>query len=213
MRDGRVPRLLVAVALLSASAPPLRAQSAEGLRVGATASPPAPRQSAARADSLTPQPPITPRRAFLTSLVMPGVGQAALNRPYAGGVFLLVEALSLTMLHRSAEDLRLARRFSRDSMPSAYQTDPVTGVVARDSLGNAIVTEWQRSRYSAGWVRTRRLHVEDWVAVLFFNHLFAGADAFVAAQLWDLPEKVSLRPTPFGPALTATLRFGAPPRR
>lgn len=195
-------------------APAAGAQSAEGLRVGAggagtTANP----QAAVRADSLERRPPITPRRAFLTSLAMPGVGQAALDRPYAGGVFLLVEALSLTMLHRSAEDLRLARRFSRDSMPSAFQTDPVTGIVARDSLGNAIVTDWQRSRFSPGWVRTRRLHVEDWLAVLFFNHLFAGADAFVAAQLWDLPDKVSLRQTPFGPALSATLRFGRPAKR
>ena len=39
-------------------------------------------------------------------------------------------------------------------------------------------------------MRTRRLHYEDWLAVLVFNHLIAGADAYVAAQLWDLPGKV-----------------------
>jgi hypothetical protein len=213
VRERRALVLLAAIGAVMVGAPHVYAQSAEGLRVGAANAASSAPASVLRADSLAPRPPITPRRAFLTSLVMPGVGQAALDRPYAGGVFLLVEALSLTMLHRSAEDLRIARRFSRDSMPSAFQTDPVTGIVARDSLGNAIVTDWQRSRYSPAWVRTRRLHVEDWMAVLFFNHLFAGADAFVAAQLWDLPEKVSLRPTPFGPVLTATLRFGAAPRR
>jgi hypothetical protein len=55
--------------------------------------------------------------------------------------------------------------------------------------------------------------VEDWVAVLFFNHLFSGADAYVAALLWDLPEKVSLVQTPMGPALSTRLWFGRPRRR
>ena len=56
-------------------------------------------------------------------------------------------------------------------------------------------------------MRTRRLHYEDWIAVLIFNHLFAGADAFVAAQLWDLPGKVAIRQTPFGPLIQASFRF------
>ena len=54
-------------------------------------------------------------------------------------------------------------------------------------------------------VRARRTHYEDWLAVLVFNHLIAGADAYVAAQLWDLPDKVAIRQTPFGPAIAATL--------
>ena len=33
----------------------------------------------------------------------------------------------------------------------------------------------------------RKTHVEDWEAALVFNHLISAADAFVAAQLWDLP--------------------------
>ncbi len=162
---------------------------------------------------IEPGAPITPRRAFFSSLLLPGTGQSALDRPYAGGVFMLIEAVALTMIHRSAEDARIAKGFSRDSMPLSYQTDPVTGIVARDTLGNAIITSWQPSRYDAAIARGRRLHVEDWVAVLFFNHLFSGADAYVAALLWDLPDKVSLVQTPMGPALTTRLWFGRPRRR
>lgn len=158
-------------------------------------------------------PPISPRRAFLTSLLLPGVGQAQLDRPYAGGVFLLVEAVALVLIQRSVEDLRIAQRFAGDSVPLRYQVDPITGVVARNTDGEPIVAEWRANRYTESWVRTRRLHLEDWTALLLFNHLFAGADAFVAAQLWDLPDKVGLRQTPFGPALVATFRFGRAPRR
>jgi hypothetical protein len=63
------------------------------------------------------------------------------------------------------------------------------------------------SRYDDDLIRTRRLHVEDWLAVVAFNHLFAGADAFVSAQLWDLPIRLSAAPTANGPLFVATLRF------
>jgi hypothetical protein len=202
----RVRRALYGLLLLPAM---LAAQSVEDRQVGARAlaTPDSADQAA------TPRAPITPRRAFLASLLLPGAGQAKLDRPFAGGLFLLVEAAALTMVHRSAEDLRIARRFAGDSVPLTYQTDPVTGVVARDPDGRPIVATWERSRYTLAAARTRRLHLEDWTAVLIFNHLFAGADAFVAAQLWDLPERLEVRQTPGGLALIARIPFGAAPRR
>ena len=67
---------------------------------------------------------------------------------------------------------------------------------------------WSVSRYSAARVRARRTHYEDWIAVLIFNHLIAGADAYVAAQLWDLPARVGVRADPRGrPAVVASLKF------
>jgi hypothetical protein len=47
-------------------------------------------------------------------------------------------------------------------------------------------------------VKARRLHYEDWVAMLIFTHLFSGADAFVSAHLRDLPRQVELRRLPSG---------------
>jgi hypothetical protein len=55
--------------------------------------------------------------------------------------------------------------------------------------------------------RSRKLHVEDWTAAIIFNHLIAGADAFVGAQLWDVPTRVSMVPTQQGLALVTTIRF------
>lgn len=159
----------------------------------------------ADADSLTP--PISPRRAFLYSFLFPGAGQAALGRAGAGGTFFLVEVAALALVHRSAEDLRIARAFRHDSIPLRYQYDPMSGVVARGTDGEPVVAEWSRARYDSTWVKTRRLHYEDWLAVLFFNHLFAGADAFVAAQLWDLPGKVAIRRTPYGSVISLAFPF------
>jgi hypothetical protein len=196
-------RLTVVAALASATTSATSAQQLDSARAGIRA--PVAAQSAARARE--DEPPISPRRAFLYSSLVPGAGQARLDRSFAGGMFFLIEATTLVLVHRSAEDLRIARRFSGDSMPLTYQVDPVTGIVARDTNGAPIVATWSQPRYDAAWVRTRRLHYEDWLAVLFFNHLFAGADAFVAAHLWDLPGKLAVRQTPFGPLINASFSF------
>lgn len=215
-RRGR-PLVLALLLLVTPLGAELGAQRQEGTRAGVSL--PSAAQAidtvsvAIAAPDNEPKAPITPGRAFRLSLVLPGAGQAQLDRPYAGGVFLLIEAISLAMLHRSAEDLQLARSFRGDSMPARYQVDAITGLAARDTLGNPIVAEWNVPRYTDAFVRTRRLHLEDWMAVLIFNHLFAGADAYVAAQLWDLPGKVALQQLPFGPAVAYTLQFGRSPRR
>jgi hypothetical protein len=147
-------------------------------------------------DSLLSRPPVTPRKAFLQSVLVPGLGQSSLDRRYTGAAFFLVEALSIAFVHRTAEDLRTAKAFLGDSVPLTYQLDPATGIAQRDGKGDPIVATWQKSSYTADLVRARKLQLEDWVAVLIFNHLVAGADAFVAAQLWDLPQHVKFRAFP-----------------
>jgi hypothetical protein len=90
------------------------AQEVGGTRAGVTRpdSVPGPRPVLAAIPVDTANaPPISPRRAFLLSLAIPGAGQARLNRVYAGGVFLLVEVASLALVHRASEDLRIARSF------------------------------------------------------------------------------------------------------
>ena len=190
----RTSRLILAIAVVGALAAfagaprTLPAQQADSARAGIGA------------------PPISPRRAFLYSLLLPGAGQATLDRATAGGMFFLIEAVGLVLVHRSAEDLRIARTFAGDSMPLRYATDPVTGLPARTSTGGLQVAEWSVPRYTDAYVRTRRLHYEDWLAVLVFNHLFAGADAFVAAQLWDLPVRIGVMPTATGARISASVR-------
>jgi len=113
-----------------------------------------------------------------------------------GAGFFLVEAFAIGLIHRTADDLRLARAFRRDSLPLRYAIDEATGAAQLDANGNPVVAAWDPAPYSDALVRARRLQLEDWTAVLLFNHLIAGAEAFVAAQLWDLPQHVELRATP-----------------
>lgn len=148
------------------------------------------------APAVAPTPPVAPGRAFLQSLVVPGLAQSRLDRP-TGALFVAVEALAVTMLAKSNYDLRVARAFSRDSTPASYELDAATGLPRRDpETGALVVATWRGPRYTEGRVRARRTHVEDWRALLVFNHLFAALDAFVSAQLWDLPGRVEWQAAP-----------------
>ena len=129
------------------------------------------------------EPPISPRRAFLSSLLVPGLGQARLDRPAAGALFVTVELAAMTMVAKSAYDLRAAKSFRADSVVLSYPVDTATGLpTTRPVRGEG--------PFPNDLVRARRLHLEDWLAVIAFNHLIAGAEAFVAANLWDLPAQV-----------------------
>ena len=191
-----LPTLVLALALtlpIAAMPAPVFAQRAADTRAGV---------------SDTTRPPITPTRAFLYSLAIPGLGQARLDRPLVGAGFFFVEAFAIALVHRTADDLRIARSYRRDSIPLRFAVDQSTGVVQLDGKGNAVVAAWEPSYYSDAMVRARRLQLEDWSAVLVFNHLIAGAEAFVAAQLWDLPQHVKLRASPVRGGLALSASFG-----
>jgi hypothetical protein len=144
-------------------------------------------------------PPISPTRAFLTSLLIPGLGQARLDRGSAGALFATVELGALAMIRRTNEQVREARRFLNDSLPTDF-------TVGED--GTLQPTSRAPGGFTPALVRRRRLHLEDWLAVLAFNHLLSGADAFVAAQLWDLPAAVSIFPNAAGGAsVVATIHW------
>jgi hypothetical protein len=178
---------LVAV-LLGVGSLAARAQRVDSARVAAR--PPAP-DTAARP---SPQPPLSPRRAFLYSLVLPGYGQSILGRPAAGAIFVLTESIAIAMLRESMADLAEARALRTDSLV----------VVGFDPHGVPIKAP---SPYTDALVQVRRGHVEDWVAFLVANHLFAAADAYVGAHLWDLPSQISIRPTSTGTVVAARLTW------
>jgi hypothetical protein len=209
---GHAPsrRLLALLALPLAVAPSRAlAQHADSARVAprVDTSRVAPRRDTARTapavarspgDSiraLLPKPPLSPRRAFLFSLAIPGYSQSVLRRPTAGAIFVLTEAISLAMLRESAADLRQARRFRTDSLV-VIGVDPTTGTEITQASG-----------YTQELIDVRRGHVEDWTAFIIANHLLAAADAYVAAHLWDLPAQVSLGRTPAGMVVAATVHW------
>ena len=125
--------------------------------------------------------PLSPKRAFLYSLLLPGYSQSVLGRHRAGALQLAFEAASIIMIRQSAADVREARRMQADSITISFV----------DAAG---LPGLQRvpSPFTASLVRSRRSHLEDWIAVLLANHLFSAADGYVAALLWDLPAEVSV---------------------
>jgi hypothetical protein len=131
------------------------------------------------------KPPIGPRRAFLFSFLVPGYSQSVLGRNKAAATFMLIEAVSITMIRESAADAHEARRMANDTVVVSYGP-------------KGVPAETSGPRFSNAEVKTRDAHVEDWVALLVANHLFAGADAFVAAHLWDVPAHAGLRLLPGG---------------
>jgi hypothetical protein len=180
-------RVLAFVTLALAALPrDAQAQRTDSARAGAT-----------RTTERPPRPPLSPRRAFLTSLVLPGYAQAVLGRPNAAALFILTEAVGLLMVRETTTELRQARRLQADSVP-VYFVNPTTGVPD---------TVYGQGRYSSALVRSRRAHLEDWIAALVANHVIAGADAFVAAHLWDVPIQVGFRSADGSAELAARYRW------
>ena len=171
MRAQSSIALLLGMTAVVASTAPARAQQRDTVPVAVSGPRPELR------------PPISPRRAFLYSLIAPGYSQSVLGRHRAGALQLTFEAVALTMIRISAADVREARRMVADSVIVSYV----------DENGNPAV-RFQRTNFPSSLVRSRQAHLEDWIAVLLANHLFSAADGYVAALLWDLPAEVAVRP-------------------
>jgi hypothetical protein len=150
----------------------------------------------ARQDSVTP--PISPKRALIYGLLAPGAAQSVLGQHKSAAAFVLMEAITLGMIRESAADVHEAKRFAHDSIVVSYV----------DEQGNALPAPIVRPpHFDSTFVRARRAHVEDWIAVLVANHLFSGADAFVSANLWDVRAHVGLRAVPNGAVLGARIEW------
>jgi hypothetical protein len=135
------------------------------------------------------KPPIPPGRAFLYSLLLPGLGQAKLDRPTLAAMFFTIEVVSIVQARQAAIDLAYAHKHHGDSAVAHDST--VNGVVQIDTATGKPIEILAHNPYSSDRVNARGVHLEDWIAALIFNHLISGADAFVAANLWDLPQRVT----------------------
>lgn len=175
--------------------PAAEAQRTDTARVAA-------QQPRAARDTLGP--PISPRRAFLLSLAVPGLGQAALDRGTAGAIFVATEAASIAMIRKTLHDLRLAKA-APDSIVVDYERDGSGLIVIDPQTG--LPTPIYEPHLLVSRVRARRTHLEDWIVLLVFNHFFAGADAFVAAHLWEVPARVSMTAQPGGLALAVRVAW------
>jgi hypothetical protein len=198
-----IPALLCIALFCPQSAP---AQQRDSARAGVGAPQTQPAQPSPR--DTTPRPPMSPRRAFLTSLILPGYAQTVFGRDRAAMLFTVIEIGSIGMARKSALDLAEAKALPRDSVVATYQIDPATGMAVIDpGTGLPIPETWVRSRFTDDRIKARRTHYEDWVAVIVFNHLFAGADAYVAANLWDFRTNIGVVASPRSAVIYASVRL------
>jgi hypothetical protein len=117
--------------------------------------------------------------------------QLRFHRPAAAAIFLVAEAGSVGMSVKSWNDLRKAKNARADTVGTPV-LDGQGNPVIDPETGQPRVDYAPRNPNLAGRVRARRSHLEDWIAVVVFNHLFAGADAFVAANLADFDANVQV---------------------
>jgi hypothetical protein len=57
----------------------------------------------------------------------------------------------------------------------------------------------------AGHVDGKSQEAQDWLTLWIFNHLFAGAEAFVSAHLQDFPTDLRIRAVPGGVGVSFSL--------
>ena len=80
----------------------------------------------------------------------------------------------------------------------------MTGGVFLAFEGIAVTMVW-KSGWQLDFARTRGKYVkshvqeqQDWITLLVFNHLMAGAEAYVSAHLWDFPAGLEIQRMPDG---------------
>jgi hypothetical protein len=111
----------------------------------------------------TTRPPISPRRAFLYSLLVPGSAQSLLQRPHVGALFFGFEVAGIALATKAASDLRYARAHARDSIILRYEVDAITGLPVLDEDGNPIAqddaTRALRAAHAAFWLSPQTISV------------------------------------------------------
>jgi hypothetical protein len=135
--------------------------------------------------------PLSPRAALVKGLLVPGLAQHQLYRRKASYLFVATELGAIGMTIKSKIDLDEATAARRDTTietvlgPGGLPViDPDTGLPQTRGV--------PKNKNLADRRRARRTHLEDWLAVIVFNHLFSGADAWVAANLADFDANVNV---------------------
>jgi hypothetical protein len=146
--------------------------------------------------------PLSPRAALVRSLLVPGLGQFQLYRPKAAALFVGTELGAIGMAVKSKFDLDEATAARRDT---TIQTvlGPTGQPVVDPETGLPKTIGVPKNKNLADRRRARRTHLEDWLAAIVFNHLFSGADAWVAANLADFNTNVNVSASGRGVSVAA----------
>jgi hypothetical protein len=182
--DGTAPRVFQSVPGIAATAHGPAAQAQSALQEVAS---------------------VSPRGAFLRSLVLPGWGHAAAGAPGRAAFYVAAQGGTYWMLARSLIRQRSAARY-RDAEFDLVAAELQARGVASDSLAR-LATDDPRVERWAELVDIRGDQVEDWLALGIFLSLLGATDALVSAHMADYPEPLALRVGP-GPRGTGGWQVG-----
>jgi hypothetical protein len=133
---------------------------------------------------------VTPRGAFLRSLLVPGWGHVEAGAPTRAAFYVAAQGGSWWMLGRSMVRRAEARRtvaWVRDEVRAELMAQ---GVSSPDSLRLALDADPRVERWDE-LVEIRGEQVEDWVALGLFLTLLSATDALVAAHMADYPDPLT----------------------
>lgn len=140
---------------------------------------------------------ITPRGAFLRSMVVPGWGHAEVGSYVRGGFYFSAQSTTVFMLlktqsrlARARDRLDLMETVVRRRLEASGVTDPIA---LEQAVGEDLRVEDLRALEIS-----RAEQRQDWMALGIFLVFLGGADAFVSAHLADFPAAVDIGPTPAG---------------
>lgn len=158
---------------------------------------------------------VSPRSAFIRSLLVPGWGQFSVGSYKHGAVFIALQGTSAFMVVRTqirvneAEDLLDRRtRAAEDSLNNLIATDSAAARRLSDpEVFEAAVDSTPGVRRARGLIESRENQRQDWVTYLLVATLASGVDAFVQAHLADFPAAIDPEVRPNG---RTSLKFTVP---
>jgi len=141
--------------------------------------------------------PVTPSKAFLRAVLVPGWGHASIGTHTRAGFYFALEATTVYGLLRTRTRLNevTARAEFRENV--LREGLAAQGIVEFDEIESALEAD-ARLDNLRDLEEARRQQREDWAALGIFLLLLSGADAFVSAHLQDFPEPIQIQATSLG---------------
>ena len=151
---------------------------------------------------------ITPRGAFIRSLIVPGWGQFSVGANTRGAIFVGLQSASWYMLIKTLNKLNTAQ--DEEAAVSKPVEDSLRAAMAKDTLlarqlaNEHVFREKVRAHPDVApahsLVTSREQQRQDWITYVLFTTLASGVDAYVAAHLADFPGTISAQPQAGGGA-------------
>ena len=149
---------------------------------------------------------ISPRSAFIRSVLIPGWGQFSVGANTRGALFVALQASSYFMLAKTLSKISDARDVETERI--ALVSDSLRAKMAADTMldrllsepgaFDAVVDTTHTVEDIRRLIDSRKEQRQDWVAYTIFFTLASGVDAFVAAHLADFPATITTRPAANG---------------